>query len=307
MHGVRRSVDVRLIHTYDDSIELHYAERLLFRYVYVPRTAQRESPKPYFHPLCTLAGNEVTLFRPHDHVWHTGLAMTSAHVSGHNFWGGPTYIRDRGYVQLDNNGQIRHDGWDEIRCDNDGAVLTERLHWISIAGDLLIAEQRSIAVTEIRPDAGYWALDLTFRLENVTAETLVFGSPTTNGRPMAGYGGLFWRGPRSFLHGEIVAGGGLEGPEVMGKAAPWLAYAGRHDGNDQQSTLLFADDPGNPRFPNKWFVRNDPYACVSCSFMFDEEYPLPPAGALALNYRVVLADGVWSRERIEEYFRTTSR
>ena len=41
------------------------------------------------------------------------------------------------------------------------------------------------------------------------------------------------------------------------------------------------------RFPGKWFVRNDPYACVSCSFKFDEEY--------------VLGDGAWPRERIEDY------
>jgi hypothetical protein len=61
------------------------------------------------------------------------------------------------------------------------------------------------------------------------------------------------------------------------------------------------DHPSNPRFPTKWFVRNDPYACVSCSFMFDEEYVLPAGEALALRYRIVLGHGAWSRARIEEY------
>ena len=37
---------------------------------------------------------------------------------------------------------------------------------------------------------------------------------TTEGRPMAGYGSLVWRGPRSFLGGRILAGHGLEGPEL---------------------------------------------------------------------------------------------
>jgi hypothetical protein len=48
-------------------------------------------------------------------------------------------------------------------------------------------------------------------------------------------------------------------------------------------------------------VRNDPYACVSCSFMFDEYYPLQPGEALNLTYRVVLANGAWTREQIEDY------
>jgi hypothetical protein len=89
--------------------------------------------------------------------------------------------------------------------------------------------------------------------------------------------------------------------ENMGKQSPWLAFTGWHDGNAEQSTLLFIDQPGNPRYPNKWFVRNDPYACVSCSFMFDESYTLQPDEALKLAYRVVIGNGEWSRLQIEEY------
>lgn len=118
---------------------------------------------------------------------------------------------------------------------------------------------------------------------------------------MAGYGGLFWRGPRSFLKGTILAGDGLEGPEVMGQAAPWLAFTGRHDGSGNGSTIIFLDHPQNPRYPTKWFVRNDPYACVSASFMFDQEYVLPPGQVLELRYRVVVACGAWSRAQIEAY------
>jgi hypothetical protein len=87
----------------------------------------------------------------------------------------------------------------------------------------------------------------------------------------------------------------------MGRTSPWLAYIGLDDGTGRGSTVLFLDSPTNVRFPGKWFVRNDPYACVSCSFMFDEEYPLESGEELALDYRVVVCDGAWSRERIEYY------
>jgi hypothetical protein len=237
--------------------------------------------------------------RPHDHPWHTGLAMTSANLSGENFWGGPTFVRDRGYAWLENQGRIKHQAWKEIQSGD--SSIKELLTWISHEEETWIEEEREISVGEMDPAGESWSLDLSFRLKNVRDRPLIFGSPTTEGRPAAGYGGLFWRGPRSFGGGEIMAAGGLEGPEVMGQESPWLAYVGLHDGTGRGSTVLFLDSPTNVRFPCKWFVRNDPYACASCSFMFDEEYLLEPGEVLDLDYRVMLGDGAWPRARIEEY------
>ena len=290
---------MRLVHEVGEAIELRNGRDLLFRYVYESGVDPQESPKPYFHPLRTLAGEEVTLFRPHDHPWHTGLAMTSANLSGENFWGGPTFVQDRGYAWLKNQGRIRHQAWKEI--GSDASSMKELLSWISHEEETWIEEEREISVGEIEPIRRFWSLDLSFRLKNVRDWPLIFGSPTTEGRPAAGYGGLFWRGPRSFGGAEILAADGLEGPEVMGQESPWLAYVGLHDGTGRGSTILFLDSPTNVRFPCKWFVRNDPYACASCAFMFDEEYVLEPGEVLDLDYRVVLGDGAWPRARIEEY------
>lgn len=294
---------LRLTHHINDAIELAYGSTTLFRYVYAPGTAPRESPKPYFHPVQTLAGHCVTNFRPHDHVWHTGLAMTLTAVSGENFWGGPTYVHGSGYVQKENNGRQEHRAWTEIRCD-DGAAVAETLAWVSQAGETLLTEERQIAVPVVNEREGWYRLDFTMHLRNVTARMLMLGSPTTAGRPMAGYGGLFWRGPRSFLNGTILAAGSLSGPAVMGQRAPWLAFIGRHDGDGAASTLLFLDDPQNPRYPTQWFARNESYAGASFAFMFDEEYALEPDAELALHYRIVIADGAWPRERIEAYLAT---
>lgn len=293
-------VPLRLTHHVNDAVELTYGDTTLFRYIYAPDTAPRESPKPYFHPVRTLVGNLVTNFRPHDYVWHKGLAMTLTSVSGENFWGGPTYVHGRGYVQKENNGRQEHRAWTEMRCD-DVAVVAETLAWVSQAGETLLTEERQIAVPEINAADGWYRLDFTTRLRNATARTLTIGSPMTAGRPLAGYGSLFWRGPRSFLGGTILAAGGLGGPEVIGQRAPWLAFIGRHDSDGAASTLLFLDDPRNPRYPTRWFVRNESYAGASFAFMFDEEYPLEPDAELALHYRIVIADGAWPRERIEAH------
>ena len=291
----------RMTHVPHDRVVLGYGDRPLFDYVYVPDVDPLESPKPYFHPLRTLAGNIVTLFRPHDHRWHHGLAMTMAQLSGQNFWGGPTYVRDRGYVRLEDHGRIVHRAWDALDCDAHGARLAERLEWRSHADALWIDEQRRIGVREVEPERGYWRLELQLRLRNVRGEPMAFGSPTTKGRPMAGYGGLFWRGVRSFHGGTLLADGGLEAEAVMGARSPWLAFVGRHDGVDDQSTLLFLDHSENPRYPNQWFARTESYAGACFAFMFDEEYTLDPGQELALRYAIVISDGAWTRDDIESY------
>jgi hypothetical protein len=181
---------------------------------------------------------------------------------------------------------------------------------VEYGGAEWLDEARSLAVVEVDPGAGWWALDFASTLRNVSAAPLVFGSPTTAGRPNAGYGGLFWRGPRSFNKGIIQAAGGLAGPETMGQRASWLAYTGKHDGTDgpaaaaapvpAQSTLVFVDFPDSLRYPTKWFVRDDVYGCASFAVTFDEELTLAPGDALSLHHRVVVADGALTRDQIEQ-------
>jgi len=279
-------------------IEVRHGDLVLFRYVYATESAQVESPRPCFHPLRTLAGDTVTIFRPHDHRWHHGLSMTWANLSDENFWGGPTYVDGRGYVQLDNNGRMDHEAWECVDPAGGRPRLVERLAWITQAGDRWLEERRTIELGAVDAGGGHWALRLGFQLRNVSGRRLALGSPTTAGRPLAGYGGLFWRGPRSFLGGTIQAAGGGEGEGVMGTAAAWLAFTGRHDGCDRASTVVFVDHPENPRHPTRWFVRSEPYACVSCALTFDEVYALAPGDDLTLRYLVIVGTGAWSRERI---------
>ena len=291
---------IQLNHAYDDAIEYRYGGKSLFRYTYQPRVDQMESPKPFFHPLCTLRGNCVTNHRPTDHRWHHGLAMTFAHLSGENFWGGPTFVRDRGYRQLDNNGAQRHVAWENVRLDGGYPRMVERVAWITFAGDRCLDEARTIAVERVDPEEAYWLLSFESRLVNCSGRTLAFGSPTIEGRPAAGYGGFFWRGPRSFTGGRIMLADGTEGEEdAMGKTSPWLAFFGEHDGSGDTSTLVFIDSPSNPRHPTKWFARNRYAALVSFAFMFDAEYYLADQEELVLLYRVLIADGTWTAQQID--------
>ena len=306
--GPGRTGAFEIVERHGTWLEVSYEGRPLFRYVYGPSVDPKECPKPHFHPLWTLGGNVVTGYRPHDHRWHTGLAMAFADVSGQNFWGGPTYVRGAGYKMLENVGRQEHRAWTHAgpSTAGDGAQragtlrLDEELAWITADEQTWFTERRSLCVAEVRPDEGYWVLDVSIGLTNSSGRPLEIGSPTTNGREMAGYGSLFWRGPRSFTGGTALAAGGLEGAEqIMSRRSPWLAFVGKHDETDSASTLIFVDHEANPRHPTQWFVRSTPFACASFAFIFDQVFSVPAGGRLTLSYRVIVADGAWDRQRIE--------
>ena len=288
-----------LNHVDDKTLELACDDRLLFGYVYHPPLDPTECIRPYFHPLCALHGQPVTAYRPHDHRWHNGLSMTCADLNKDNFWGGPTYVRDRGYVHLDNHGRIEHVDWQTTHCGDDRAELVEQLRWLARDGRTVIEDRRRITCTVHAPQ-NYWVLDHHFEL--TAGEPLEFGSPTTNGRHNAGYGGLFWRGPRCFQGGQVhVEEPDMPADDIMGAASPWLAYVAKHDQVDDQTTLVFIDSPANPRYPNKWFLRNTATPMVCFALMFDRVYELPRGDTLTLDYRMVIAGEAWSRQRIEQY------
>ncbi|MCL2728471.1 MAG: PmoA family protein [Actinomycetia bacterium] len=295
-----------LTHVHDDRITVtHPATGTeLFAYTYRPEAAW-EAPKPYLHPMRTLGGGLVTDYRPNDHRWHKGLQLTASHLSGQNLWGGNTYVHGEGYVPLPERiGSMAHAGFDQVSAGPDGVVIAERLTWHPHDGSLWAEEDRRI---EVRADAeaGSWTLTWSSAVTNRRTEPLRFGSPTTAGRPDAGYTGLFWRGPRAFRGGHaFTAGADHAERDLMGEQAPWLAYSGEHDGRDGHATLVFEHAPGNDHagekgtHPAHWFVRTEPFAAVAPSFAFHEELVLEPGEALARSYRVHVADGAWDRAAV---------
>jgi hypothetical protein len=279
---------VQAYHALDRSIAVAAGDVELFTYTYRPDTPVLESPKPYLHPVRTLAGDVVTLFRPHDHVWHKGIAWSLPHVSEHNFWGGPTYVHG-GYVQLDNNGSAVHRDLTALSVTPDQARIAHRLDWISQAGRPVIDEHR--ALTAVVLDETTWVLVFDTAMTNVSGATLEIGSPTTKGRPNAGYGGLFWRGPRSFTQGVVQSPAGTGGDDLRGTRAEWFGFRGRHDETGRRSTIVMVDDRSNPRHPPEWFTRSEEFACLCPAPFFSEEMDVPHEATIRFRYAVVVAAG----------------
>ncbi|MFJ2007120.1 DUF6807 domain-containing protein [Streptomyces chartreusis] len=299
-------MSIRVTHAHGDHIAVTAANGTeILRYVYRPDPEAFESRKPYAHPVRTLAGHTVTGYRPSDHRWHKGLQMTASHVSGQNFWGGNCYVHGQGYLALPERvGSMRHDGFPELTVEDDRLAVTEELTWIENGGAEWAREMRGLTVHSVDEAAGAWALDWSIRLTNTHDQPLRFGSPTTEGREMAGYTGLQWRGPRDFTGGTVFApDSDADAEKLMGSQGPWVACTTEHDDVDGHSTLVFAHAPENldeksAIHESHWFVRAEPIPTVAFSWAFFEEFELPPGESFAYRYRVVFADGAWDRERV---------
>ncbi|MFF9621044.1 PmoA family protein [Streptomyces griseosporeus] len=266
----------------DTTPVLRVAGRPVGRYVVRPELPARLSPRPYLHPVTTLAGTAVTELSPADHAHHLGVGVAVPDVEGHNFWGGRTFVRDQGPTELDNHGAQRHLGF-QLR-DPDGFV--EELRWLAAGGELL-RERRTVAATELTSAA--WALDFTFSLTNTTSGLLSIGSPATNGRPGAAYGGFFWRARKEDAAPQVFTADSEGEEEAHGRPADWLALAG------STWTLVFAGATDATR-RDPWFVRAAEYPGVGSSLAHAERLPIPPGETVVRRIVTVVADGRLGRD-----------
>jgi hypothetical protein len=257
------------------------AGQRLWRYVYVPDTPISESPRPYAHPMCSLAGDVVTNFRPNDHPWHHALSLTLTSVDGVNFWGGPSHRSEDGYQWRNDHGVQRHRSWETLSP----ARIEETLEWCDARADAVMLRETRLLQTKISGES--WSLHWTSILMNVTDRALTLGNyHALGGLAGSHYTGLQFRGARELLdeHGDaaigISADAGLAGEAaVHGTLARWMEWAGQHDGSLRRTRIRF-ENVGDAL---PWFVRaKNPLA----AFAFHREHTqsLRPGAALRLEH-----------------------
>lgn len=245
--------------------------------------------RPRLHPVTTLAGRTVTQERPADHPHHLGVSIAVPDVAGRNFWGGRTYVRGQGPTALDNHGVQRCLG----RERHGPGGFAQSLAW-EADGVELLREHRTVGAVELSSTA--WALDLSFALTNHSADDLSLGSPATNGRPGAGYGGFFWRAPKEAAPPDVFTADRAGEEAVHGRAADWLALAG-----DGWTLVLAGADEETRRDP--WFVRTAEYPGVGSSLAAAERLPVPAGATVVRRIVTVVADGRLDRETAAGYVR----
>jgi hypothetical protein len=274
---------LQLLHEVGSHVEIATAAgTLLWRYVYAPETPRNEARRPYAHPVCSLAGDVLTNFRPNDHPWHHALSLTLTSVDGVNFWGGPSYRAEGGYQWREDHGEQRHRSWESVTAER----LEETVDWCEAKTGVGLLRERRLFQTTIVNDAA-WSLRWTSELANVSGRELTLGNYHASGG-LAGshYTGLQFRGARELLdeHGDaaigISADGGRAGEAaVHGAPARWMEWACQHDGSLRRTRIRFENLGG----PLAWFVRaKNPVAAFA--FHRDRIQSLNAGGTLRLDH-----------------------
>ncbi|MCZ9883204.1 DUF6807 family protein [Arthrobacter sp. B2a2-09] len=248
--------------------------------------AARLSPRPYLHPVRTLAGVKVTDHLPADHPWHLGAGFAFQDVNGTNFWGGKTYTRAAGrYEERQDHGHII-----ERSTTSGPGLLEQELSWQAPDGAELLRERRTTRSRAI--DLRTWQLELRTELTAVVDSSL--GGPGSNGALGSGYGGFFWRLP-ACAGAEVFTAEGRGEPEVHGSTSPWLAWTA--DFPEGPATLVFAA-PAEAQDP--WFVRMADYPAVASALAWDRPVDLAAGDPLVRSFTVWIVDGTLSPAEVAE-------
>ena len=241
------------------------------------------SPRPYLHPVRTLAGTVLTAQHPADHDWHLGVGMAIPDVDGTSFWGGGTYIHGEGYVLLDNHGVIEGD---PPLIEQDG--FHQQLRWLGRNGSVLLREQRSVRWAGMSAQAWHLVWESTLSAER----SVEIGSPGSKGRPAAGYGGFFWRFP-ACDQVEVFTAQAQGEADVHGTVSPWIAWRADFEaapGLSGPATIVVAA-PEAEEAEEPWFVRVSGYPGLGSALAWDRPRRLDPGATLVRRFDIAVADG----------------
>jgi hypothetical protein len=275
-----------LKHDIGSFLELaHPAQELpRWRYVYGGK------PKPFFHPLCTPAGHCLTLFEPHDHVWHRGLWYTIKFINGENFW---EENEPFGTQQTLLPPSVTHG-------EGGSVTVAHEQRWERPNGaGAVFAERRRFLYAPEGDDA--YHLDFETEL-TAQADLLLDRTPFTT---WGGYGGLVFRGNRNWQQTRLLFSDGSTSDRPTGIPADWADLSGKLDGGLKISggVALF-DHPENPRHPSPWYGATGAGHYINAAFLFHETMNVAAGQTLRFRYRVLVHDNVWEKDRLHEAYTT---
>jgi hypothetical protein len=242
---------MRIVHEWGKyiAVEKNGVERLRYNYQ-LPDDPAPSAPKPFFHPIRTPEGLEVTAEAPLDHTWHRGLWFTFKFVNGVNYWEERDAVFGR---QVTLEPPAIHAS-DEIE---DVVRISGPLEWRDAKGGaeaVRIDEQRVLDIRFAEDDALIvdWHSTLVPR-EDVTLDRTPY---TTWG----GYGGVVVRLTQAVQKQRILLANRTETDRPTGQPHPWGAIDAQLDTlQDRYVGFLFLPSPDNRRYPEPMYGTAKPF------------------------------------------------
>ena len=244
--------------------------------------------RPYFYPLLTAAGREVTRAYPmrqdvagesQDHPHHRSLWIAFGDVNSVDNWS-----------EKSGHGVTRHDSVVEITDGDVFGRFSTRSTWLS-------PQDRPLLTQRLQMTA--WATPAEFRMLDIAVDLTADWEPVLFGDTKEG-GLLSVRvvGSMDVPRGGRIENsyGALDEAETWGKSAHWCDYSGPVGG--EVLGIAVMDHPLSFRYPTHWHVRNyglmtaNPFGYAAyTSGAKRGEHLLAKGESLHFRYRLVVHSG----------------
>lgn len=261
----------------------------------------KANDKPYFHPLRTPMGLDMTLERPADHPWHRGLWFSWKSINGVNYWEENRetgHSAGRSLIKKVKSKLGKKDAHADIRV------------WMeySDSGKARVTELRHLEISA--PENGRYLIKWDHEFDAKEDVTLYLEKPAKHGGvAWGGYAGLSYRGSDQLRHPTFFASGGWTNQQDLtgyGEKERWMGIVAKNNNTDV--SLFLFDHPGNVRYPSPWYIwyAEGHNLFFTPSFLFDGPLLLKKGQKLRLRYGVWVADGKVTTAEIEKQFSSFS-
>jgi hypothetical protein len=283
------------VHDVDESVSILKADgTLLVRFEY-----GGDIHFPYWAPVCTPSGAQISILSPHDHIWHRGLWLVWKYVNGINFWEGPFSDDPRHGAQL-------VQGIDDIRVGEHSVAVSLRVAWTADDGSIPLTERRRFVLTCASADASWYTIDVSSEF-TANGQDALISSVDIRKFDWGGYGGIGFRSSRDicgFPDRLIVSTNGAVSHEVHGTRGDWAAYCGLRDGAFSRTWAGFAliDHRDNPVHPVPFHASAETICYVGTAPVRYESFTIPRGTPRMFRNRFVCFDGETDEALIQRLF-----
>jgi len=254
-----------------------------------------------------------------DHPHHIGAWFNYGDANGIDYWNNSDAINEEHKHKM---GIIRHDQIIEIIDGNSKGELLVSANWLKPDGEILLKEKsKFIFYSQTNQRMIDRIATLTAEKEHVLFNDNKEGAfairvarqlehPSDHPVKLSDMHGKETDVPvlnNEGVSGNYLSSEGIEGMDVWGKRAKWIALDGVI--NNKEVTVVIFDNPKNVGYPTYWHARG--YGLFAANpfgqNVFSEgkeslNYSLKAGDSVTFKYRILIIDGEKNKKKIESEY-----
>lgn len=309
----------------DQKVDVLVDGKLFTSYLYTNKMSVLK--KTTLYPIVSANGETITRGfpidpRPNertDHPHHIGAWFNYGDVNGLDYWNNSDAIPE---TEKDKMGTIRHEKIVDLKNGHKKAELLVTANWLKPDGEVLLKEKtkfvfyaedgkriidRIVTLTALDISVlfkdnkeGMVAIRTARELEHPSNKPVTLSDANGNKTDVPVL-------DNTGVTGQYLSSEGIEGTDVWGKRAKWVALSGTL--NNKDVTVVIMDTPKNIGYPTYWHARG--YGLFAANALgqkiFSEgkeelNFTLKPNEEVTFTYRIEILDGKADKNLLDKEY-----